>query len=67
MAKESKEKNASIARIEGLTSDQQKDWHTHIKEGKDKIGGRVTLVEGTQGQLSSGASTRLIESSDDDE
>lgn len=65
MAKESKEKKASIAKIEAITPDQQKAWHDHIKIGKDTIGGRVTLVEGTQGQLSSGASAHLIESSDD--
>jgi hypothetical protein len=58
-------KKASLIRAENLTPEQQDQWTELAKEGKKKIGGRITVVEGQQGKLPYD-SALPIEAGDDD-
>ncbi|HAX76060.1 MAG TPA: hypothetical protein DCY88_09550 [Cyanobacteria bacterium UBA11372] len=56
MAKNDGRNRATNVRIDGMTPEQQKQMTDHIMDGKRKIApdARLTIVEGSQHQLSSG-------------
>ncbi len=66
MAKNSGRNRATNVRLDGMTPEEQQKMTEHIIEGKRKIApeARVTLVEGSERQLSSGH-VQQLESGDE--